>query len=142
TYSPRLISWNGQAFDLPVLHYRSLVNDLVAPRYWNMASSQSMDVEFGHIDLMEVLSGYRREATVPLDEFSAMLGLPGLPQMDASRIWDFFLDGELEEIRRYCRLEVANIYLLYLRFQHMRGALDVGELTQAEETAYAGMDSN
>src|SRR5438046_10642925 len=32
-YSPTLVSWNGSGFDLPVLHYRSLKQGLVAPRY-------------------------------------------------------------------------------------------------------------
>ena len=35
-YSPQLISWNGSGFDMPVLHYRSLIHGLSAPRYWDM----------------------------------------------------------------------------------------------------------
>ncbi|HSR63858.1 MAG TPA: 3'-5' exonuclease, partial [Gammaproteobacteria bacterium] len=33
-YSPMLVSWNGSGFDLPVLHYRSLLHNVSAPRYW------------------------------------------------------------------------------------------------------------
>lgn len=138
-YTPQLTSWNGNGFDLPVLHYRCLVHALQAPRYWAMSNrtgslSSSGNTDSGHIDLMQVLSGFRRAAAVPLDEFAAMLGLPGLPRMDAGRIWDLFLDGELEEIRRYCRLEVADIYTLYLRFQFMRGALSESDLKRKEES--------
>ena len=32
-YTPRLVSWNGSGFDLPVLHYRSLMHAVPAPRY-------------------------------------------------------------------------------------------------------------
>ena len=32
-YTPQLVSWNGSGFDLPVLHYRALVNHIQAPRY-------------------------------------------------------------------------------------------------------------
>ena len=35
-YSPQLVSWNGGGFDLPVLHYRSLIHGLQARRYWEM----------------------------------------------------------------------------------------------------------
>ena len=29
-YTPVLVSWNGNGFDLPVLHYRALINSVVA----------------------------------------------------------------------------------------------------------------
>src|SRR5215212_5513376 len=31
-YTPQLVSWNGSGFDLPVLHYRGLINGVRAPR--------------------------------------------------------------------------------------------------------------
>ena len=34
-YTPQLISWNGGGFDLPVLHYRSLIHGIQARRYWD-----------------------------------------------------------------------------------------------------------
>src|ERR1039458_1436543 len=33
-YTPDLVSWNGAGFDLPVLHYRSLLHRITAARYW------------------------------------------------------------------------------------------------------------
>ena len=33
-YTPDLVSWNGAGFDLPVLHYRSLLHGITAARYW------------------------------------------------------------------------------------------------------------
>ncbi|RMD68988.1 MAG: 3'-5' exonuclease, partial [Gammaproteobacteria bacterium] len=35
-YTPTLVSWNGGAFDLPVLHYRALLHGVPAPRYWEL----------------------------------------------------------------------------------------------------------
>ena len=34
-FSPTLVSWNGGGFDLPVLHYRSMVHGVQAPRHWD-----------------------------------------------------------------------------------------------------------
>ncbi len=34
-FSPTLVSWNGGGFDLPVLHYRSLLHGIDARRYWD-----------------------------------------------------------------------------------------------------------
>ncbi|MFN7220379.1 MAG: 3'-5' exonuclease, partial [Burkholderiales bacterium] len=35
-YTPQLLSWNGGGFDLPVLHYRAMINGVAAPKYWDM----------------------------------------------------------------------------------------------------------
>ena len=84
-YSPDLVSWNGSAFDLPVLYYRALCNKVQAPRYWELGDS---DREFRynnylnrfhwrHIDLMDVLSGFQGRARASLDHAAVLLGFPG-----------------------------------------------------------------
>src|SRR3990167_5053038 len=64
---PILVSWNGTGFDLPVLHYRSLVHGICASRYWEQGNSHN-DFKWNnyisryhqrHLDLMDVLSGYQ-----------------------------------------------------------------------------------
>jgi predicted PolB exonuclease-like 3'-5' exonuclease len=44
--------------------------------------------------------------------------------MDGSKVWDAWQAGGIEAIRRYCETDVANTYLVYQRFQLVRGALD------------------
>jgi 3'-5' exonuclease len=128
-YTPQLVSWNGGGFDLPVLHYRSLVHGVCAPRYWDMGED---DREFRfnnyisryhtrHTDLMDLLSMYQPRAAAPLDELAQLLGFPGKLGMDGSAVYTAYLDGKLEEIRRYCETDVMNTYLLYCRYQKMRG---------------------
>lgn len=130
-YTPVLVSWNGRGFDLPVLHYRALMHAVQAPRYWESGDD---DQSFRwnnylsryhqrHTDLMDVLSGYEFRSVAPLNEIAGMLGLPGKMGMDGSLVWDRFLDGEIEAIRNYCETDVLNTYLVYLRFQYMRGLL-------------------
>lgn len=131
-YTPTLVSWNGGGFDLPVLHYRALLHGVSAPRYWDVGDD---DREFRynnylgrfhwrHIDLMDVLAGYQARANAPLDEVATMLGLPGKMGMSGARVWDSFLAGDLAGIRSYCETDVLNTYLVYLRFEHLRGHLD------------------
>lgn len=131
-YTPQLVSWNGASFDLPVLHYRALVHGIVASRYWDMGDD---DREFKfnnyisrfhtrHLDLMDILAGYQNRAWAPLDEIAQLCGLPGKLGMDGSQVWPAFRRGEIEGIRNYCETDVANTYLLFLRFQVMRGALE------------------
>ena len=52
---------------------------------------------------------------------------------DGSQVWDAYQRGELTRIRRYCETDVINTWLIYLRFQHMRGRLTDAGL--AEELA-------
>jgi predicted PolB exonuclease-like 3'-5' exonuclease len=50
--------------------------------------------------------------------------------MDGSKVYEAFLAGQLEDIRRYCETDVMNTYLLYCRFQKMRGGLTEAEYEQ------------
>jgi predicted PolB exonuclease-like 3'-5' exonuclease len=38
-------------------------------------------------------------------------------------VWDAYQAGEIEAIRNYCETDVVNTWLVYLRFQQMRGVL-------------------
>jgi 3'-5' exonuclease len=134
-YTPQLVSWNGSGFDLPVLHYRALFNGIPAPRYWDMGEDDR-DFKWNnyisrfhsrHIDLMDLLAGYQNRAFAPLDDVAQLCGLPGKLGMDGSRVWQAYREGRIEAIRDYCETDVANTYLVYLRFQRMRGALSAAE---------------
>jgi predicted PolB exonuclease-like 3'-5' exonuclease len=48
-------------------------------------------------------------------------------------VWDAYLAGQLEQIRNYCETDVVNTYLLFNRFQKMRGVL-TPEQHRADET--------
>jgi predicted PolB exonuclease-like 3'-5' exonuclease len=52
-----------------------------------------------------------------------MLGFPGKMGMSGDKVWDTFLNGDIESIRNYCETDVLNTYLVYLKFELMRGNL-------------------
>lgn len=134
-YTPQIISWNGGGFDLPVLHYRGLLHGVSAPRYWEMGEGDVRDARdfkwnnyisryhSRHLDLMDLLALYQPRANAPLDELAKLMGFPGKLGMDGSAVWGAFLDGRIDEIRDYCETDVVNTYLVFLRFQLMRGVL-------------------
>ncbi len=131
-YTPTLVSWNGGGFDLPVLHYRALRHAIGAPRYWEVGdrdrdfrwNSYIGRFHWRHIDLMDVIAAYQPRAVAPLGEVATLLGLPGKLGMDGSRVWASVQAGELGAVRDYCETDVLNTYLIYLRFELMRGHLD------------------
>jgi predicted PolB exonuclease-like 3'-5' exonuclease len=128
-HTPQLVSWNGGGFDLPVLHYRGLRHGVVASKYWDMGED---DREFRwnnyigryhlrHLDLMDLLAMYQPRANAPLDTMARLCGFPGKLGMDGSQVYPAYLEGHRDEIRRYCETDVMNTYLVYCRFQKMRG---------------------
>ena len=128
---PQLVSWNGGAFDLPVLNYRALVNGVAAPKFWDQGEDDK-DFRFNsylgryhtrHLDLMDVLAMYQPRNNAPLDEVAQLAGLPGKVGIGGAQVWSAWQAGKLAEIRNYCEADTVNTYLLYLRFQQLRGAL-------------------
>lgn len=131
-YSPQLVSWNGSGFDLPVLHYRGLIHGIRAPRYWDLGEDDRESkwnnyisrYHMRHCDLMDVLALYQSRAAVPLDDLARLCGLPGKLGMDGSQVWAAYQAGGIESIRAYCETDVVNTWLMYCRFQLMRGHFD------------------
>jgi predicted PolB exonuclease-like 3'-5' exonuclease len=130
-YTPQLVSWNGGGFDLPVLHYRAMINGVVASRYWEMGD-EDRDFKWNnylsryhtrHLDLMDLLALYTGRANAPLDDLAKLCGFPGKLGVDGSQVWTLFQEGRLKEIRDYCETDVVNTYLVYCRFLLMRGAM-------------------
>ena len=138
-FSPQIVSWNGGGFDLPVLHYRGLMHGVTAPRYWEMGEGDYRDARdfkwnnyisryhSRHLDLMDLLAMYQPRASVPLDELAKLCGFPGKLGMDGSAVWGAWQAGRIGEIRDYCETDVVNTYLVFLRFQKLRGVLAAGE---------------
>lgn len=140
-YTPTLVTWNGCTFDLPVLHYRALKHGISAPRYWETGSEDS-SFRFNnylnrfherHTDLMDVLSNYQARAAAPLDEIAVTLGFPGKMGMSGAQVWEQYQAGKIEDIRNYCETDVLNTYLVYLRYELMRGNLDATGLARETE---------
>jgi 3'-5' exonuclease len=134
-YTPQIVSWNGGGFDLPVLHYRGLIHGVQAARYWDMGEGDykdSRDFKWNnyisryharHLDLMDLLAMYQPRANAPLDDLAQLMGLPGKLGMSGADVWDAYRAGKLADISNYCQTDVVNTYLVYLRFQMMRGVL-------------------
>lgn len=135
-YTPDLVSWNGAGFDLPVLHYRAMRHGVQAPRYWETGDA-NREFRFNnylsryhwrHLDLMDVLAGFQPRARASLDQAAVLLGYPGKLGMSGDKVWERYLEGGIRDIRDYCETDVINTWLVYLRFEHMRGNLDATDL--------------
>jgi len=138
---PRLVSFNGRGFDLPVLIYRAMKLGVQAPalhdksnKWENYTARYATD---WHCDLLEALSGFGASARVKLNEVCSILGLPGKFGMDGSKVAETYDAGGIGDIRNYCETDVLNTYLVYLRWQHHTGALATDDLNRANADVIA-----
>ena len=140
-FTPTLVSWNGSGFDLPVLHYRAMLHGISAPRYWETGATEQTfrwnnylnRVHERHTDLMDMLAGYQPRANAPLDEIASLCGFPGKMGMSGARVHETIQAGDFDSVRDYCETDVLNTYLVWLRFQLLRGHL--GRAEYAKECA-------
>lgn len=121
---PTLVDWNGGGFDLPVLHFRSMLHGIQAFTYWNTGGDAKWEnyqdrYRGRHCDVMDVLGRFNVKAS--LDEICIMLGFPGKLDMDGSKVCDSYFGGEIKKIRDYCDHDVLSTYLVFLRFEMIRG---------------------
>lgn len=130
--APRLVTFNGSSFDLPVLRYRAMVNRVAAPGlsmrpYFNRYAEDA-------IDLCDVLSSFNRQAKTTLHELCRVMGLPGKPDdMSGADVERRYREGRIREIADYCETDVVNTYRIWLRYELFRGRLTDAAF-QASET--------
>jgi len=130
-FQPTLVSWNGGGFDLPVLHYRSMIYNICAPTYWENGehmpafkwNNYTSRYHQRHTDVMDVLANYQNKAFAPLDEFAQTLGLPGKIGLHGSEVFQAYREQKILEICDYCEADVINTHLIYLRFLWCKGML-------------------
>jgi 3'-5' exonuclease len=128
---PRLVTFNGHRFDLPVLRYRAMVNRVSAGglqvrQYFHRYTDDALD-------LCDALASYVPTAKVKLDEISKILGLTGKPEgIDGSRVEEMVLAGQIEEVARYCESDVLNTYRIWLVYELFRGSITANELDWSE----------
>ena len=141
---PRLVGWNTQGFDLPVLVYRALVHHIAAPEFYQFGEPyqgyrRRFD-EHSHIDLMDLLSFYGASPRLKLDEMARVLGIPGKCGLDGSQVWPLYQAGDLHTIRTYCETDVLTTALIYGRYAEHRGWWNTTQFTTFEQSVRAWLD--
>lgn len=128
-YTPQLVSRNGGSVEFPVLRYRGLIHGVICPRYWeqgerdrNFQQNNYLNPDHTrHLDLMDLFA--KHTAHVSFDALAQLMGLPAKLGMDDSNVWEAHQNRQLAEIRHACEIKVMNTYLVFTRFQMMRGVL-------------------
>ena len=128
---PQLVSWNGKGFDIPVLNHRALIHGVCCTRFWELGDEDPAfrynnyvnRFQTRHLDLMDQLAMFNSRNFAPLDELARLARLPGKQGIGGAEVWPAYRRGEIQAIRNYCEVDVVITFLLYLRFQIVRGLL-------------------
>jgi predicted PolB exonuclease-like 3'-5' exonuclease len=120
-YTPDLLSWDGNCFDFPVIHYRSLLYALNAGTYWSLGEN---NVSIRPVDLTQALGLFSSHEPAPLGEVAALCGFPGRARQSAIEICDNYLQGNLQQLRDDGEIDALNTFLIYLRLLCNKGQLD------------------
>ncbi|MDE4454603.1 3'-5' exonuclease [Psychrobacter sp. DAB_AL62B] len=130
---PKLISWNGSGFDIPVLIYRAMQYDLSAPwlfeegeRIKNMRFDNYVNrFHTRHLDLMDRFSQYGASRREAMDVVASLYGLPGKTDVDGSMVGDLVSNNDWQTLSIYCESDVMNTWLIYLRWLRLTGQLSL-----------------
>jgi len=132
-FNPRLVSFNGRGFDLPMIMARAMCYDLSAAAYfetndrdnnkskWENYRSR-YDGRF-HLDLLDHISDFGAVRGLKLDHLCASVGLPGKYDVHGDQVLQLYYAGEQAKIDEYCRSDVLNTYWLFLKYELLRGKI-------------------
>jgi predicted PolB exonuclease-like 3'-5' exonuclease len=119
---PRLVTFNGRGFDIPVIKYRAMKYGIDCSRLMSKEYSYRYGVDY-NIDLLEVFSDFGASARIKMSEICSILRIPCKLGMDGSDVFAKYQEGRVFEVESYCKIDALITFVLYLRYQVILGKL-------------------
>jgi predicted PolB exonuclease-like 3'-5' exonuclease len=130
---PTLVSFNGRAFDLPLLELAAFRYGISLPGWFNSSGKNyeqprnRYNTE-AHLDLHDVLTNFGASRfTGGLNLVANLLGKPGKMDVQGYMVQDLWNAGKLAEINDYCRCDVLDTYFAFLRTMVVVGQLKLDD---------------
>lgn len=112
----KLVSFNGAAFDLPVLRCRAIATETRTPNllsgsdplFRSLGRSRNYFHRYGsdHIDLLDRLSSYGAATRPSLEEALAIIGEKAKAEVNGSDVEELAREGDWERIAEYVKRDV------------------------------------
>ena len=141
-WRPHLVTYNGRAFDLPVIALRCLRHGVPMRFFFQDKDYRYRFSDQGHIDLFDFLSEHGAARIGSLDAIARVMGLPGKVGVDGSQVDGLYQAGQIESIRNYCLTDVAQTAFLFLRYRLLQGTLDVEGYRRAATGLYEALSAD
>jgi len=133
--NPKLVSFNGRGFDMPMLLIRALKYNLSFPAWFDQSNPmlnktkwenyRQRYAEHFHMDLLDSIGSFGAVRNLKLDTLCTMANIPGKYDVSGDQVLSLYYDGKLELIKEYCQSDVLNTYWLYLKYELLRGDLTI-----------------
>ena len=140
-YNPKLISFNGRSFDMPLLMIRAMKYSLTCNSYFEVENRELGKSKWDnyryrfsdkfHVDLMDHISEFGASRGLKLDVICSMIGAPGKYDVSGDQVFELFYEGEIEKIKEYCESDVLNTYWLFLRYEVLKGNITLEDFKRS-----------
>lgn len=124
-YRPKLVTFNGRGFDLPLLELAAFRwGYSVRDHFYNSRNRYNGN----HIDMCDWMSNYGAcRLTGGLNLLAKMLGKPGKMEVAGDQVYGMWREGRLQEINDYCMFDTLDTYFVFLRTRVLLGELPLSE---------------
>ncbi len=150
SYNPKLISFNGRSFDVPLLMIRAMRYNLTCSAYFEVENRElgknkwdNYRYRFSdrfHVDLMDHISEFGATRGLKLDVLCSLIGAPGKFDVKGDQVMELFYEGEIEKIKEYCESDVLNTYWLYLKYELLKGNLVIEDFKRSLDIMGSKLD--
>lgn len=137
TKNPKLVSFNGRGFDIPMLMLRAMKYNLSCGAFFETSSSQFNKTKWEnyryrynenfHIDLMDSISEFGVVRGLNLNAICNMIDIPGKFDVHGDQVLELYYGGDIAKIREYCESDVLNTYWLYIKYELLKGNLLIND---------------
>ncbi len=142
--NPKLVSFNGRGFDMPMLLLRAMKYNLSFPSWFesnnkalNKSKWENYRVRYSenfHLDLYDTLGNFGATRTLKLDTICTMANLPGKYDISGDQVTELFYSNKLDKIKEYCQSDTLNTYWLWLKYELLKGDLNISDYVLYLET--------
>ncbi len=123
------VTFNGRRYDIPVMECAAYRHGISVSAWFNMyAKSWEQNrnrYNLGaHFDIAEVLSSFGSFPMAGgLNMLAKAIGMPGKMDVCGSAVEQLYNDGNLDQITRYCKCDVLDTYMVFLRTLRLMGRI-------------------
>ncbi len=135
--NPKIVSFNGRGFDIPVIMLRAMKYNISCHSFfeennqkYNKNKWDNYKARYSenfHLDLYDSLGHFGATRSLKLDVVCSMANIPGKFDVHGSEVLELYYSGEYEKIREYCQSDVLNTYWLMLKYELLKGNIDIEE---------------
>lgn len=127
---PKLITYNGKTFDIPVLKYRAMKHGIQAKILYENNRSYRYNLDY-NCDLLEVFSDFGSSSRATMQEVASILNIPCKYDVKGSSVLELYDNNQFQEIADYCEIDCVVTYMLYLNHNLTSGKMNKNNYEQA-----------